>query len=144
VILVGTGSFSTQSNIFAYQGVYTKEMLLAMSTEDKDLYGEYFERYNNYLKALFVDRGPVVLSDKKLYRKFNHALLSTCPKVNYIVSPWRYTVYHTLFKFTPVKVRDWLVQRFVQMPAWNQAPVVESKPEIVYADPKPIEDHLQD
>ncbi|XP_059475136.1 D-beta-hydroxybutyrate dehydrogenase, mitochondrial-like isoform X2 [Neocloeon triangulifer] len=135
VITIIPGSFSTQSNIFACQGLHAKEMELYMSPEDKELYGEYFERYHNYLSSLFVDRGPVVLSDKLLYRKFNHALLSTCPRVNYIVSPLRYTIYHTLFKITPTKVRDWLVTRFVQMPEWKQKARADSKPEILLAQP---------
>jgi hypothetical protein len=90
-----------------------------MSESYKELYGEYFSRYHTYLSSLFGQRGPVVLQDKQLYRKFNHALLAETPYASYIVSPLRYTIYHILFKLTPTGVRDWLVHRFVQMPEWK-------------------------
>ncbi|KAF4532258.1 hypothetical protein B566_EDAN004345 [Ephemera danica] len=105
VVTLIPGSFSSQSNILACQGQHAIEMEQAMPESDKILYGDYFQRYHLYLSGLFGKKSPVVLQDKLLYRKFNHALLAARPDAVYIVSPLRYTIYHMLFKITPTRIK---------------------------------------
>lgn len=38
---------------------------------------------------------------------------------NCLFYPFRYVVYHWLFRLSPLFVRDWLIERFVNMPKYN-------------------------
>ncbi|XP_046401754.1 D-beta-hydroxybutyrate dehydrogenase, mitochondrial [Ischnura elegans] len=123
VITVLPGSFSQRSNIGGQQGEFAAEMRAAMNQEQKDFYGEYFERYQKYLAAVFSGRASTLeaLQDPHLYRAFEEALLSQNPRAKYEApATFRYNLYHFLFKWSPTtKVHDWLVEKFVQLPKWK-------------------------
>lgn len=122
VITILPGSFSQRSNLAGLQGEYAAEMKAAMNQEQLEFYGEYFERYQSYLKAVFSGgpRQPEALKDNVLYYTFEEALLNREPWAKYRApAPFRYNTYHNLFKWSPTWLRDWFVQRFVQMPPWK-------------------------
>ncbi|KAG8228601.1 hypothetical protein J437_LFUL009306 [Ladona fulva] len=123
VITIFPGSFAQRSNLAGLQGEYAAEMKAAMNKEQQEFYGEFFNRYQTYLNAVFSagPRTPDALKDDSLYYTFEEALLSRNPRSRYRApAPVRYVIYHSLFKMAPTTwLRDWLVQRFVQMPAWE-------------------------
>jgi hypothetical protein len=100
----------------AQQQEYAKEMEEAMTPVDHEFFGDYFRRYNKYLSGIQTRGKPVPLQDDKLYSVLEHALLSKNPYPHYEHAPPRYRYYHFLFKISPVWLRDYLVQRFIQMP----------------------------
>ncbi|XP_058808465.1 estradiol 17-beta-dehydrogenase 2 [Phymastichus coffea] len=113
------GSFPTESNIFSQQSRHFDEMRAGMSQEARRFYADYFDRYAGYLAALANDNGLRRLENAKLYEIFDDALLSQRPSALYKCEPWRYTIYHALFRVAPTPLRDWLVERFVRMPSWT-------------------------
>uniref|UniRef100_A0A1B6DNT4 Uncharacterized protein n=1 Tax=Clastoptera arizonana TaxID=38151 RepID=A0A1B6DNT4_9HEMI len=120
VISLIPGSFFGQSNILSKQKLQAKQMKQEMDKEDYEFYSDYFNRYNSYLSALSGERPAVQLQDDKLYSNINHALLSPNPRPFYCSSPRRYALYHVLFKLSPtIKIRDKLVERFIQMPKFR-------------------------
>ncbi|XP_071455277.1 11-beta-hydroxysteroid dehydrogenase type 2 [Hetaerina americana] len=123
VITVLPGSFSQRSNLAGLQGEYSTEMKAAMNQEQKEFYGEYFDRYQKYLSMVFSGQPttPEALKDAQLYHTFEEALFSRNPCAKYEApAPFRYNLYHFLFRWAPTtKIHDWLVERFVQMPKWK-------------------------
>ena len=84
------GSFVAISNIADNQQKYADEMRSQFSTEQSQLYGEYFENYNNYLKCISELKKPIEMNDKKLFDKFKLALLEESPNACYKHEPWRF------------------------------------------------------
>lgn len=120
VIKFVPGSFVTQSNIMARQVASSFEMNAAFTSEQRLVYGPYFRRYNNYLTSLSGERFPVKIQDPEMYKTFDKVLLDVEPKSTYVHEPWRYCIYHCLFKYTPVPVRDYLVTKFMMMPDYDE------------------------
>jgi len=116
VITFIPGSFIQHSNIMANQLENCSEMFNCFTEEQKNFYGDYFKRYNLYLGAISAPKELKKICDPPLYRQFENILLDVPPKTVYIHEPFKYTVYHMLFKYAPVRARDYLVTRFMQMP----------------------------
>jgi len=100
----------------ARQHKYAREMEEAMTSLDHQFFGDYFRRYNEHLSAIPVTGRPVPVPNDKLYSFLGQALLSNYPHSNYKCGPFRYEYYHFLMNISPTWVRDYLVERFVQMP----------------------------
>lgn len=83
------GSFVGSSNIAANQQIYVNEMWNHFTDEQKEFYGDFFGRYNDYLRILSGDDSPRKMADKKLFECFQHALLNIQPKDLYKHEPWR-------------------------------------------------------
>ncbi|OXU19472.1 hypothetical protein TSAR_003136 [Trichomalopsis sarcophagae] len=115
------GSFAKESNLLANQKKHFDDMRSGMSEEARTFYGDYFERYACYLESLSGPKKVCRLENPKVYEVFEAALLDDRPAAVYKCEPWRYTLYHTLFRIAPTRLRDWLVERFMQMPAWNRS-----------------------
>lgn len=112
------GSFILSSNIASRHTKQAEAMRAAFTPEQIDFYGEFFDRYNNYLAALSVEREPEMV-DNLILQAFEEALLETPPKRVYICEPFRYKLYHLLFKVTPQFVTDWLLYKFIAMPEYD-------------------------
>jgi 3-hydroxybutyrate dehydrogenase len=112
------GSFVLTSNIAAQQSDRAAEMRESLSKEQLDFYGDYFDRYNGYLKGLSGEKDPQMV-DSLILEAFEEALLDAPPKAIYVCEPLRYKLYHALFKITPQKVTDWLLHKFVTMPTYD-------------------------
>ncbi len=121
VVMFIPGSFAKESNLLANQEKHFDDMRLAMSEEARTFYGDYFERYAWYLESLSGPKRVCRLENPRLYEVFEAALLDDEPAAVYKCEPWRYTFYHTLFRIAPTRLRDWLVERFVQMPTWRKS-----------------------
>ncbi|XP_011503938.1 PREDICTED: estradiol 17-beta-dehydrogenase 2 [Ceratosolen solmsi marchali] len=120
------GSFIKESNILVRQKKSFDDMRAGMNDNTKCFYGNYFEKYVEYLTTLSTVTRLGCIDNPKLYEAFDGALLDKNPSAFYKCEPWRYTFYHTLFRIMPTRARDWLVERFMQMPKWsvcNQFPL---------------------
>ncbi|KAL3285586.1 hypothetical protein HHI36_000116 [Cryptolaemus montrouzieri] len=113
------GSFTTQSNIMANQMKYAYEMHEGLSKEQKIFYEYYFKTYNTYLSFIRSPSEPKKIADSNLYELFEDALLDVRPKAVYKNEPWRYFFYHTLFRLSPVPLRDYFITKFMQMPEYS-------------------------
>lgn len=114
------GSLVTQSNICANQQHYAEQMRAGFNEEQAEFYGSYFDEYNAYLRVISGSK-PVqsLAGNHPVLRCFEDALLDAKPKPLYKCEPWRYRMYHFLFRITPTTVSDWLVRRFVAMPEYR-------------------------
>ncbi|XP_031637542.1 D-beta-hydroxybutyrate dehydrogenase, mitochondrial [Contarinia nasturtii] len=110
------GSQVMCTNITARQKQYTSEMLTSFTDEQIDFYGDYFKRYNNYLNQFCGNKPIQIISDGNLFTEFRNALIDYTPCAIYKSEPFRYAIYHKLFKYSPVYLRDWLILKFVNMP----------------------------
>lgn len=113
------GSFIVQSNIMARQLDFANEMSASFSKEQQMVYGDYFKRYNNYLSFISNKKMPSKIEDPGLYATFDKALLDVFPRSQYLNEPWRYSIYHTLFKYSPVCLRDYCITKFMKMPPFK-------------------------
>ncbi|XP_055637730.1 D-beta-hydroxybutyrate dehydrogenase, mitochondrial [Toxorhynchites rutilus septentrionalis] len=114
------GSLVMQTNISANQQVYATEMAAGFSEEQRDYYGRYFEEYNAYLSFISGVKPVQSLPDDHfVVKSFTNALLDEKPALVYKCEPWRYKVYHFLFRNTPVGVSDWLVRKFITLPVYK-------------------------
>ncbi|XP_065076402.1 D-beta-hydroxybutyrate dehydrogenase, mitochondrial [Ochlerotatus camptorhynchus] len=114
------GSLVMQSNICANQQHYAEQMRSGFSEEQAEFYGSYFDEYNAYLRVISGAK-PVqsLAGNHPVLRCFEDALLDAKPKPLYKCEPWRYRMYHFLFRIMPTTVSDWLVRRFVSMPEYR-------------------------
>jgi len=112
------GSFVTSSNIAANQTKHADKMRESMKTEQLNFYGDFFERYNDYLKFIASKKDPQMV-ESNIMETFEEALLETPPKTRYICEPLRYKLFHVLFKITPRKITDYLLYKFVSMPLYD-------------------------
>ncbi|XP_054010399.1 estradiol 17-beta-dehydrogenase 2 [Hylaeus anthracinus] len=123
VVCFVPGSFVTESNILARQAEHFETMRNSMADEAKVFYADYFARYSEYFGSV-APRGELKkLQGQRMYEVFEDALLDKHPSAIYKHESWRYCIYHTLFLATPTRVRDWLVQKFVQGPSWTKKAV---------------------
>lgn len=119
------GSFTHLSGILASHEAYAKEMMDGLSAEEREFYGDYPQRFHEYLQQVSsmgkqASEDPTMLPDPVLHSVFEDALLSHHPQHMYIHEPWRYTFYHTLMKVAPVNLKDWLVVRFASLPSFKK------------------------
>lgn len=83
------GSYVMSTNITERQKEYTAEMLAAFTDEQRTFYGDYFERYNNYVN-LFSGTKPVeIFSDGCLLTEFRNAIIDYTPRAMYKCEPLR-------------------------------------------------------
>lgn len=87
------GSQVMCTNITARQDQYASEMLAAFTDEQLEFYGEYFERYNNYLKALSGTKPVQIISDANLFAEFRNAIVDYTPRAIYKCEPLKYKPY---------------------------------------------------
>ncbi|KAF3422673.1 hypothetical protein E2986_00245 [Frieseomelitta varia] len=120
VVCFVPGSFVTESNILARQDEHFKTMKQSMSSEAETFYDDYFARYSQYFSSVAQGGNLEKLRDSGIYEAFEGALLDKYPSAVYTNEPWRYTIYHTMFRITPTCLRDRLVEKFVQGPPWKQ------------------------
>lgn len=112
------GSFIMSSNIASSHSAHADEMRKSLSHEQLNFYGDYFDRFNSYLNGLSGVKDPQMV-DHLIMNTFEDTLLDSPPKHIYICEPFRYKFYHALFKFTPQRVTDWLLHKFVSMPQYE-------------------------
>jgi 3-hydroxybutyrate dehydrogenase len=113
------GSFSMSSNIAALQSKHAAEMRESFNEEQLNFYGDYFDRLNSHLSVLSGEKEPQENFNENIMSTFEEALMDAPPKSRYICEPMRYKIYHTLFRFTPIALCDWLVWRFVAFPRFQ-------------------------
>ncbi|RZB39505.1 hypothetical protein BDFB_013136 [Asbolus verrucosus] len=113
------GSFVTESNIIARHADHIHEMHKAFTKEQHAFYEDYFQRYNAHLLGINIFKIPEKIKNNTLYNKFEEALMLETPKAAYKVEPFRYTLYHLIFKLTPFPIRDCFVVKFMNMPQYN-------------------------
>lgn len=118
------GSFTHLSGILAAHEDHAREMTEAMTEADRQFYGDYPQRFHEYLRQVSsmgkqASATPSKLPDAKLHAVFEEALFSMRPRHRYVHEPWRYTLYHTLIKLAPGSLKDWLVVRFAMLPAFR-------------------------
>lgn len=112
------GSFFSTSNISAGQKKLAEEMRSSFSEEQVTFYGDFFDRFNSYLEVISGEKEPQMVS-QDILETFEEALLHDQPKSRYVSEPLRYKIYYTLFKFTPRKLSDYLIQKFVMTPSYD-------------------------
>lgn len=90
-----------------------------MAPADWLFYADYFKEYNYYLSFISSPTECRPIQNNYFYNQLNKALLCVYPKACYCYSPIRYFIYHSLFKISPIFIRDYLVLKFVNMPSWK-------------------------
>lgn len=93
------GSFVQFSNISARQQDHANVMLNAFNDEQRQLYGAYFRRFNDYLKVVSGFKSPNQFYDSVLLRKFKAALTDSIPQTIYIHEPWRLVLHKSQYSF---------------------------------------------
>lgn len=120
------GSFILNSNISTLQSKYSAEMRESLNEEQLNYYGDYFDRLNKYLSAISGEKDPVVLPNENVLKTFEEALLDSPPKARYVCEPWRYKIYHFLFRITPLPISDWLTWKFINMPRFDMTKAIKN------------------
>lgn len=121
------GSFWSTSNISALQLKYSAEMRESFNEEQLNYYGDYFDRLNKSLTYISGEKDPVVLPDENVLKTFEEALLDAPPKARYLCEPWRYKIYHLLFRITPLPLSDWLTWKFLYFPRFDITKAIKNK-----------------
>ncbi|XP_030763410.1 retinol dehydrogenase 7 [Sitophilus oryzae] len=114
------GSFTMDSNIMGHQIEHVQEMHDHFTKEQHQFYSDYFKRYNIYLSYITPPKDIKKISNEQLYKVFEGALLDDPPSTVYKYEPWRYKMYHYLFRFSPVFIRDYFVVKFMKMPEYRE------------------------
>lgn len=83
------GSQVMCTNITARQEQYANEMLTAFTDEQLNFYGDYFHRYNEYLKHFSGVKPVQVISDGELFAQFRNAIIDYTPRAIYKCEPLR-------------------------------------------------------
>lgn len=83
------GSLVLCTNITARQEQYASEMLTAFSDEQLEFYGDYFNRYNEYLMHISGTKPVQIISDGYLFAEFRNAVVDHIPRATYKCEPTR-------------------------------------------------------
>lgn len=67
----------------------------------------------NLLDKLSFPKKDLMIKDEIFAEKAMAAILDTTPDNVYKHQPWRYAIYHFLFGLAPLRIRHWLVDKFV-------------------------------
>lgn len=86
------GSFHAYSNITANQQNQFDQMRSEFNEEQLRFYGDYFNRYTNYLKLLSSKKVPTEIPEDGIMKSFSDALLDCNPKSVYKCEPWRFVM----------------------------------------------------
>lgn len=117
------GSFVLQSGILNNQRKFGDQMWNGLDEKQKEFYGDYFHRYQNYIGGLSdMTTNEVVEVDYSILKAFKEAATEESPKRTYTVEPMRYKFYYGLFKILPdCEFRDYLMtHRFTQFPRYRK------------------------
>lgn len=87
------GSFHAYSNITANQQVQFNQMRAGFNDEQFKFYGDYFNRYSNYLKLLSNKKLPIKIPEDDIMNSFSDALLDLNPKSVYKCEPLRFVTF---------------------------------------------------
>lgn len=98
------GSLVLCTNITARQEQYATEMLTAFTDEQLEFYGDYFNRYNEYLKHISGIKPVQIISDGNLFAEFRNAIVDYIPKATYKCEPTRYTFLPTFFFHATIRI----------------------------------------
>lgn len=104
------------------QAAISEELWKNLDAEQKEFYGDYYSQFMGHLLA-YANMAPkgAVAVDPRISAAFQKAITSRQPKQRYIVEPWRYTYYHSLFSLLPQsKLRDDLIEKFVSLPSYKK------------------------
>lgn len=122
-----SGSLVASTAIAEKQKQHFEEMKESMNSERWLYYGEYFEKLSNYLGMLSFPKPADSMKDTVIMEKMLAAILDQEPDPLYLHQPWRYAFYHTLCGIAPMKIRQWLVEKFLEMPKPSYNRTDESK-----------------
>jgi len=100
------------------QQQYAREMMEKMTPEAYSFHKKYFQTVQNYLSIIPSPRKTSVLPDKKLLSLMVAAVVEPNPAAHYKHEPLRYKVYHFLFRWVPIWLRDLLIQKFINFPMY--------------------------
>lgn len=109
------GSQVMSTNITARQEQYATEMLVALTDEQLEFYGDYFERYMNYLKHISGTKPVQVISDGNLFVEFRNAIIDYAPRATYKCEPLRYVdIYIHLSQYNQMytNILSWILFLF--------------------------------
>lgn len=84
------GSQVLSTAIMERHSHYMNEMSSAFSDEQLDFYGDYYDRYNNYIKQMSGTKPVQIIDDANLLLTFRNAILDYTPHAMYICEPLRY------------------------------------------------------
>ncbi|XP_050684089.1 D-beta-hydroxybutyrate dehydrogenase, mitochondrial [Leptidea sinapis] len=112
------GGFVGSSNIMVTQTRNVRQILDALSEEQKSYYEAKIRTLNNYLcRGSEKENSYDALKDENIIETFMKALLDDRPKILYKVEPWRYTFYYSLFKIPlPEFIYLWIINKFLCFP----------------------------
>lgn len=96
------GSLVMSTNITARQEQYATEMLSALTDEQLEFYGDYFDRYMNYLKHISGTKPVQIISDGNIFVQFRNAIIDYTPRAVYKCEPPRYYQYSSRTPFVHV------------------------------------------
>lgn len=90
VINFTPGSFTATSGILAGQLAFSNKQRLAFTDEQRQFYGDYFERFQVYLSYISGAQ-PITVYDAKdgMMQTFEAALLESGPRALYLYEPTR-------------------------------------------------------
>jgi hypothetical protein len=83
-----SGSFIKESSILAQQKKCFDDMRASMSNDTRRFYGDYFEKYVEYLTSLSTESRLGRIENPKLYEAFDGALLDESPSAFYKLVSW--------------------------------------------------------
>lgn len=84
------GSQVMCTNITSRQEQYANEMLTAFTDQQLEFYGEYYNRYMEYLKQISGPKPVQIISDGNLFIEFRNAIIDYIPRAVYKCEPLRY------------------------------------------------------
>lgn len=88
--------------------------------EQKEFYGDYFKRYASYLSLIQGPELPKIIQDTNLYNTYEKALKHIYPRAKYVNETFHYKIFHNIFKYSPITIRDHLMNYFMNMPEYER------------------------
>lgn len=84
------GSFTASSNLMARQVEFGEQQRQALSEEQRQFYGDYFDRFHARMKFISGEH-PIEIFDEKdgMMQTFTAALLDAEPRAKYLYEPDR-------------------------------------------------------
>ncbi|XP_076305832.1 retinol dehydrogenase 7-like [Tachypleus tridentatus] len=109
VVVIQPGDLARLTNIMQNHRIHADRMWSQMNTEQKNLYGDYFYRYHQFISENYGMTSPPNFESSTLSTDVLEALSILKPQPRYVSAPWQFRYFYKILQFLPTRWSDKLL-----------------------------------
>ncbi|XP_013791754.1 D-beta-hydroxybutyrate dehydrogenase, mitochondrial-like [Limulus polyphemus] len=110
VVVIQPGDLARLTNIMQDHRIHADRMWSQMNTEQKNLYGNYFYKYHQFICENYGMTSPPNFESSSLFTDVLEALSILKPQPRYVSAPWQFRYFYRILQILPTRWSDKLVE----------------------------------